>query len=75
MCSRLVDGRLLVKIRSGGGAGRGEGPIKRVMGRRDQATNPAPAPGAADQSLQSTGTYSLNLRSGRLLFSAYENQR
>ena len=50
LCSMLVDGRLLVKIRSGwgrGGAGRGEGPIKRVMGRRDQATDPAPAPGAA----------------------------
>ena len=45
--SRLVDGRLLVKIRSWGGAGRGEDPIKGVMGRRAQATNPAPAPGAA----------------------------
>ena len=29
--------------------------IKRVMGRREQATDPAPSPGAADQSLQSTG--------------------
>ena len=35
-CSRLVDGRLLVKIRSGGGRGGGEGPIKGVMGRRDR---------------------------------------
>ena len=37
------------------GRGGGAGPIKGVMGRRDQATDPPPAPGAADQSLQSTG--------------------
>ena len=45
--SRLVDGRLLVKIRSGWGRGGGEGPIKGLMGRRDPATEPPPAPGTA----------------------------
>ena len=29
----------------------GEGPIKRVMGRREQATDPAPSPGAAARTL------------------------
>ena len=33
------------------GRGGGEGPIKGVMGRRDQATNPPPAPGAAARTL------------------------
>ena len=47
LCSRLVDGRLLVKIRSGWGRGGVRVPIKRVMGRREQATKPAPSPGAA----------------------------
>ena len=44
-CSRLVDRRLLVKDPERVGAVRGEGPIKGVMGRRDQATDPPPAPG------------------------------
>ena len=36
LCAMLVDDRLIYKIR----AGRGEGPIKGVMGRRDTATDP-----------------------------------
>ena len=45
LCSRLVDDRLLVKIRSGGGWGGVEGPIKRVMGRCAQATGPSAGTG------------------------------
>ena len=37
----LVDVRLIYKIR----AGRGEGPIKGVMGRLEKAKDPAPSPG------------------------------
>ena len=43
LCSMLVDGRPRHKRV----AGRGEGPIKGVMGRCAQATDPAPSPGAA----------------------------
>ena len=42
------------KTQDPGGAW-GVGCIKGVMGRRDTATDPAPSPGTADQSLQSTG--------------------
>ena len=43
LCAMLVDDRPERKIY----AGMVGHPIKRVMGRRDQATDPAPAPGAA----------------------------
>ena len=44
----LVDGRPRHKTR----ACRVEDPIKRVMGRRDQATDPAPSPGAAERTVE-----------------------